>query len=444
MAALLVVDLPGLDETLLQHMPRLQAAAGSQGTVRTVAPALTLPVHATLMTGSPAADHGLVANGWFERERNDVFFWPQSEKLCQLPMLWQKRGLKAIKYFCWPGMASSAQLFANVRPVYFSNGRKKGDVYCNEPDLSERIQNKFGTFPFHRFWGPGVNLESSHWIARSAAWLLEQRCCDLAYVYVPHLDYSPQIHGPSSGKAIEAAQELDGVVCELLSSARDGGMDWAVVSGYQMNAVTQPLYVNRMLREAGLLRVLCNQAGELIDYAASTAFAVVDHQIAHVYARDVQAAASALAVPGVAQVLDEAAQKELGYWHRRNGDLLLLAEPSCWFAYPYWLQKETMPDFAQTVAIHAKPGYDPCEMLLDENLALPKLTLARKLVAQRLGFRTILDVISLDASRIRGSHGVPGLPGSALPVWLASASGFAPQVCDLFDFAKHIERHFDT
>jgi hypothetical protein len=108
---------------------------------------------------------------------------------------------------------------------------------------------------------------------------------------------------------------------------------------------------------------------------------------------------------GIEQVLDANGKLAYGIDHERSGDLVAIARPDSWFTYYYWLDDDRAPDFARTVEIHRKPGYDPVELFLDPALRLPALTVAWKLARRQLGFRTLLDVIPLDASLVKGSHG---------------------------------------
>src|SRR5205085_7678519 len=110
-------------------------------------------------------------------------------------------------------------------------------------------------------------------------------------------------------------------------------------------------------------------------------------------------------VPGVEQVLDRRGQAALGLDHARSGELVAIADASSWFTYYYWLDDRMAPDFARTVDIHRKPGYDPVELFLDPSLPLPKLTVAWTLAKKAMGFRYLLKVIPLDATLVRGSHG---------------------------------------
>ena len=104
-------------------------------------------------------------------------------------------------------------------------------------------------------------------------------------------------------------------------------------------------------------------------------------------------------------VLDEEGKREHGLDHDRSGELVLVAEPDAWFTYYYWEDDDRAPDYARTVDIHRKPGYDPVELFLDPAIKFPPLAIGSRVVRKKLGFRTLMDVIPLDASLIKGSHG---------------------------------------
>ncbi len=429
--SIIVIDVPGLDQSHLSKMPNLASMAdkGRQGEVRVEAPALTLPVHAAMTSGLSLSQHGIIGNGWYERDRNEVFFWPQSEKLQQGEKIWDKahpyyQGSRSFKCFMWPGMASSADSYINVRPVYFADGRKKSGVYSNSPAALERIIKSCGEFPLHRFWGPGVSIESTRWIAQACASEIRERKPRLSFVYLPHLDYHAQTLGPGHQQIGNEASALDAVLAEFFAATASEQPTFVVMSGYQMNAVSGPIWLNRILRKSGHLEVVENEAGELIDFARSSAFAIADHQVAHVYVNrnKCDEVKQRLLAADVGEVLGRVEQESRKLWHPRSGEFLVLAKPDRWFAYPYWLDESKAPDFAQTVAIHAKPGYDPCEMLFDERLRFPKLSVAKRLLLKRCGFRSLMDVVSLDATRIRGSHGVAPAAGAPRATWICSSA----------------------
>ena len=187
----------------------------------------------------------------------------------------------------------------------------------------------------------------------------------------------------------------------------------------------------------------------MLDYGASRVFAVADHQVAHVYCQDpsLQNAVRALLEnqPGVAEVLDPEARKQRGLEHPRAGDLIAVAADRAWFTYYYWLDDRVAPDFARTVDIHRKPGYDPVELFLDPNSRWVKLKIASRLLQKRLGLRILMDVIPLDATLVKGSHGCKPRDEREWPVFLSRGKHLpekgtilSTQVCDLL--AQHVLR----
>jgi hypothetical protein len=179
------------------------------------------------------------------------------------------------------------------------------------------------------------------------------------------------------------------------------------------------------------LRVREELGLEQLDPGASAAFAVSDHQVAHVYVKDSARIADVRAVleklPGVETVLDAEGKRAVGLDHPRAGELVLLSAADRWFSYYFWQDDARAPDYARTVDIHAKPGYDPVELFLDPSLAAPMLTVGRKLLARKLGFRTLLDVIPLDAKLVRGSHGRLTDRTEDGPVFMTSSPELLPE-----------------
>ena len=202
-----------------------------------------------------------------------------------------------------------------------------------------------------------------------------------------------------------------------------------VLSEYGITDVDRPVHLNRILREAGYLTVRREMTGwETLDYGASRAFAVADHQIAHVYVQrpeDVQSVAELLRkADGVERVLDRDAQREFGIDHERAGELVVVSDRRSWFTYYFWLDDAVAPDYARTVDIHRKPGYDPAELVIDPALRFPKLRIISRLLRKFAGFRYYMDVIGLDASVVKGSHGRlpdPGFEESDGPVFISSS-----------------------
>jgi predicted AlkP superfamily pyrophosphatase or phosphodiesterase len=398
------------------RMPRLaaRAAAGSLARVRPVLPAVTCSAQATYLTGLDPSGHGIVGNGWPDRDLAEVHFWKQSNRLVAGEKLWEslrarRPGLRVANSFWWYNLGSSVDLAVTPRPIYRADGAKLLDIASWPSDLAGRIKGDLWDFPFGAFWGPFAGLDSSQWIADCARWIEHHEKPDLHLVYLPHLDYDLQRHGPASPQADLARAEIDKLAGRLADDLERAGVEVVILSEYALTAVDRAALPNRLLRERGWLVAKDERGHEVLDTFHSKAYAVCDHQVAHVVVRDpallpeVRAALAAL--PGVERVLGEAEQRAEGLWHRRSGDLLLVADARSWFAYNYWLDDARAPDFARTVDIHRKPGYDPCELLVDPAVRLPWLRIAAFLLRKKLGFRSLLRLTPLDPQLIRGSHG---------------------------------------
>ncbi len=307
-----------------------------------------------------------------------------------------------------------------------------------------------GTFPLFNFWGPRASFASTQWIA-DAARLVDQRFnATLTLVYLPHLDYNLQRVGPGSPAALDDVKQVDDACAGLIDFFESRGAQVIVLSEYGLRDVTTPIHINRALREQGLIAVRRELGLELLDAGASAAFAVADHQVAHVYVNDrarlgaVRALLEAL--PGVERVLDEDGKRVEGLAHGRSGELVAIARPDAWFTYYYWLDDRRAPDFARTVDIHRKPGYDPVELFLDPALRAPAVTVGWKLAKRKLGFRALLDVIPLDASLVRGSHGRRAGPGDEdAPLFITRRRDLAaPPFLESTAVHEHILSHLRT
>jgi predicted AlkP superfamily pyrophosphatase or phosphodiesterase len=430
-----VLNIVGLTEGRIgAHTPRLRAflESGSLTRLAPPLPALTTTSQAAMLTGVPVREHGIVGNGWYDRESAEIRFWKQSNHLVRAEKVWETArrrdpSVTCAKLFWWYNMYSSADWTVTPRPIYKADGRKIPDCAAEPPALRDELQDELGRFPLFQFWGPGASIESSAWIARAAARVWERHRPTLNLVYLPHLDYALQKFGPGSEESRRADAELDRVAGSLIDRFDADGVRTMIVSEYGIEPVSGAVMINRMLREAGLVRVRMEDGLEMLEPGASRSFAVVDHQVAHVYVRDGSDLAAVRALcertPGVETVLGEDGKRAHAIDHERAGDLVLVAEAGRWFAYPYWLDDARAPDFARTVEIHRKPGYDPCELFVDPAIRAPKAAIGWRLLKKRLGFRTLMDVIPLDPSLVRGSHGrAPSTPGDA-PVMLTRHGG---------------------
>jgi predicted AlkP superfamily pyrophosphatase or phosphodiesterase len=412
-----VLNVVGLTQSLLgEDTPHLTALArdGSCAPIRAVTPAVTCTAQATFLTGTPPRDHGIVGNGWYFRDLAQIWFWRQANQLVHGEKVWETARRRdpactCAKMFWWYNMYSSADWSVTPRPIYPSDGRKIPDIYSHPPALRERLTTEVGPFPFFKFWGPDASLPSSRWIADASAAVERWLSPSLLLVYLPHLDYNLQRLGPNHPDIRTDVRNIDAVCGTLIAALRERGMRILVVSEYGLVEVRRPVHINRALREAGFLSVREELGTEALDAGDSRAFAVADHQIAHVYVRqpsEIPAVKRVLAqIPGVDGVLDRREQAGLGLDHERSGELVAIAARDSWFTYYYWLDDRVAPDYARTVDIHRKPGYDPAELFLDPRLSMPKLRVAATLAKKKLGFRYLMEVIPLDASLVRGSHG---------------------------------------
>jgi predicted AlkP superfamily pyrophosphatase or phosphodiesterase len=437
---LAILNVVGLTPRLLgPTTPRLARAAAESGLrrVRPVLPAVTCTAQSTYLTGLPPAGHGAVANGWFDRTLAEHHFWKQSNHLVTGEKLWEtarraRPGFTCAKLFWWYNMYSSADWSITPRPMYLADGRKVFDVTSHPLSIRDAIRGDLGPFPFPAFWGPAAGIASSAWIARSAEWIEERHRPDLSLVYLPHLDYDLQRFGPDDPRAATAAGQIDAVVGGLLDFFAARGVRVLLLSEYGITRVRRAIPLNRVLRGEGWLTLKDELGRELLDGGASRAFALTDHQVAHVYVRDpaLRPAVRARleATPGVARVLGDEELRAAGLNHPRSGDLVAFSDEDAWFSYYHWEDDRRAPDFARCVDIHRKYGYDPVELFLDPALRAPRLTVAAKLLRRKLGFRGLLDVIPLDASLVGGSHGTCPADSADWPVLIGAggAAGDSP------------------
>ena len=433
MTPTLVLNVVGLTPALLGSAPNLQALAqqGAMRPLQTVLPAVTTTVQSTMLTGVLPREHGIVANGWYFRDLSEVWLWRQSNRLVGGEKVWEtaKRrdpAFTCAQLFWWYNMYSSADVSITPRPMYTADGRKLPDIYTHPDALRDELQERLGQFPLFKFWGPGANIESSRWIAHSALHVLEHQRPTLTLVYLPHLDYDLQRFGPNHPGIPAQVAQVDALCGLLIEKARKLGAHVVVLSEYGITEVSRPVHINRALRQAGWLKVRLEQGREQLDAGASDAFAVADHQLAHVYVARPElipeVAACLRKLPGVEQVLDENGKRAAGLDHARSGELVAVAAADSWFTYYHFLDDARAPDFARTVDIHRKPGYDPVELLIDPRIALPKLAVATRLARKMLGMRYLMDVISLDATIVKGSHGRPTDRAEDGPLIITSAS----------------------
>ncbi|WP_282180683.1 alkaline phosphatase family protein [Maribacter stanieri] len=412
-----VINVVGLTKRLIgEHTPFIKSflEKGEALYIEPVLPGVTCAVQSTYVTGKWPAEHGIVGNGWYFKDECEVKFWRQSNKLVQQPKLWDDLKEKypdftCANHFWWYNMYSNVDFSITPRPNYLADGRKIPDVYSYPPQLRDDMQKALGTFPLFEFWGPKTTINSSKWIADAALLTDKKHNPDLTLIYLPHLDYNLQRYGLDFEIISKDLQEIDTVVEQLVKHYEALNARVILLSEYGITNVNRPVHLNRVLRREGMIAVREERGLELLDAGESDAFAVADHQIAHVYCKDskdiARVAKIIKSVEGVEKVLYGDDLKTHHINHERCGDIVVVADKDSWFTYYFWLDDSKAPDYARMVDIHKKPGYDPVEMMTDPKDKLVMAKVVGKLLKKKMGFRTVMDIIPIDATLIKGSHG---------------------------------------
>ncbi len=412
-----VINVVGLTKRLIgEHTPFIKSflEKGTFNYIKPVLPAVTCSAQSTYLTGKWPSEHGVVGNGWYFKEECEVKFWRQSNKLVQQPKVWDVLKAKnpdftCANHFWWYNMYSTADYSITPRPNYLADGRKIPDIYSHPADLRDKVQATLGTFPLFEFWGPRTTINSSQWIADGAMETDKLHDPTLTFIYLPHLDYNLQRYGLDFDSIAKDLREIDGVVAQLVNYYENQGANIVLLSEYGITNVNNPVHLNRVLRKNGYLSIRTERGLELLDAGASNAFAVADHQMAHVYVKDkssIMAVKNLLQkIDGVAQVLSGTEIQKEHLQHERCGDLVVVADKDSWFTYYFWMDDAKAPDYARMVDIHKKPGYDPVEMLTNPKDKFVTAKVLWKLFKKKLGFRTVMNIIPVDATLIKGSHG---------------------------------------
>lgn len=417
MTKTVVLNVVGLTSKVLgEHTPFLAqwAAKKEKKPIEPVFPAVTCSAQSTYLTGKSPSEHGIVGNGWYFQEDAEVKFWRQPNKLVQAEKVWevlkkQDQNFTCANLFWWYNMYSSVDYSVTPRPMYPADGRKLPDIYAHPSELREELQKELGQFPLFKFWGPATSIEVTQWIAQAAMLVDKKYDPTLSLIYLPHLDYNFQRLGPDHTSVSKDLREVDEICQDLISYYEKQGAEVMVLSEYGITSVDRPIYINKLFREKGFIAVREELGLDVFDPGASSAFAVCDHQFAHIYLNDKDKAAEVKRlleqIDGIEKVLTEKEKKALGLDHSRSGDLIAVADKNSWFCYYYWVNDAKAPDFARTVDIHRKPGYDPVELFIDPEIKFPKGKIGLKLLKKKLGFRSLMDVIPLKPELVKGSHG---------------------------------------
>lgn len=412
-----LLSIPGLRARDLSSMPNLSRlfVGGGHAILVPSFPAVTCPVQANMTTGCSPRDHGVVANGFYWRDQRRVEMWTAWNDCIQKPQIWdvlhdRDRAITSAVWFPLHSKGSGADYICTPAPVHNADGSESPWCFTRPEGLYDELKAKFGHFPLQHFWGPLAGIQSTTWIVESAIHAVEKYKPNFSYLYLPHLDYAAQKNGPDSKAAHQAVAELDAELGKLIAGFEKAYSEaplWLAASEYVISSVNDVVYPNQILRDAGLLKVSEADDGEHLDFAASKAWALVDHQFSHVFVQDsdpktIKKIARLFAKqPGIADVLTAEGLVENRIDHPRSGDLVLISTPNSWQAYYWWLDNARAPQYAHTVDIHRKPGYDPVELFFDAR-------------SKR---------VPLNANLVRGSHGAPAKDSSQRGVLLTSEPG---------------------
>ncbi|GAB7017371.1 alkaline phosphatase family protein [Halostagnicola bangensis] len=439
----IVLDIVGLQPHHIddERTPTLRSLFPSENVadLRPQFPAVTIPAQTTLASGQGPRTHGDVSNGEYDRERDVAELWERDRD--DRTRIWEAASDDAgltTGVLCFQHLiGTSADIAVTPSPIEDEdNNILEMNCWTNPDDFYDELQEEYNHFPLHSYWGPGASAESTEWILSAATEAIERADPDLLWIYIPHLDYVGQSDGPGSKAFNDELAVVDDLVDEFVSGLT-GTDRWEqtvvnLVSEYGFHDVETPIFPNRALREAGLLET---DANDDVDLSRSDAFAMVDHQIAHVYVEDEaidQARAVIDDLSGVDVILDESGKVEYGVDHPDSGEFVLIAEKNAWFQYYWWDNPEEAPPYAGDMDIHKKPGFDPCELFFgDEGL------------------------VSLDPTKVSGSHGrvdesaygCYGLGGPAAPTLeldeTTDALDVTPTITDMLGITESVSIPFE-
>jgi predicted AlkP superfamily pyrophosphatase or phosphodiesterase len=416
----IVIDIVGLEFDHMQSgiIPNISriASEGECAKMEPVFPSVTCTVQASLLSGTYPSEHGIISNGLYDRTNHNISFWEQSSNLVKTDRVWDvaeknssntPNAIKTAVLFWQNTMYCNANIVVTPRPLHFDNDMV---MWCYSKPVGyydQQLKTNLGEFNLATYWGPFASHKSSEWISQATTYTLEEHRPNLLFTYIPHVDYSAQRFGKRSNQVKDDLKIADGIVQSIFQKTIDLGIadesQLIMLSEYGFNDVSSAIPLNLKLRDADLVATRRIQDKEYLDYEFSNAFAMVDHQIAHIYVKDGfanQAKQALENVTGVDRLLYGEEKKLLKIDHERSGDIIAISDQDKWFSYYWWYEPERAPSFAKNVDIHRKPGYDPVELFIDPNTRS----------------------ISQDTSLVKGSHGrlADASSGEGLALWISN------------------------
>jgi predicted AlkP superfamily pyrophosphatase or phosphodiesterase len=359
----------GLGHEGLERRGRTRLAGMDFRPAASVFPALTCVAQATFRTALTPREHGMTSNGFYSGALRRPFFWEQSSELVKGARVWdaaRARGATAGMYFWQQSLGESVDCVVSPAPIHRHGGGLTMRNYAQPAEMGDELDRRCGTFPLHRYWGPFASAKVGRSVVDNFLAMEREHPVDFAFLYLPTLDYEAQRCGPDGRRADAALDEFETQLARLVAFAEESGAELTVCGDYEIAAVDRaPARPNETLRAAGLFRTRPVAGRAYPDFHTSRAFAMCDHEIAHVYVRDdadVPHVVDLFASTGDYESVEVRAAQE---WAGETaGDVLLMARKGGWCAYPWWTNAREAPDWAAHIDIHNKPGYDPCELFL--------------------------------------------------------------------------------
>ena len=411
---IIVIDIVGLESKHIseQTTPNIFkiSQTGETRELQTVFPAVTCTVQSSLLSGSYPEVHGIISNGLYDRQHYSVSFWGQSSNLVQADRIWDvikmhQNDSKTAVLFWQNTMYSNADFVLTPRPLHMED---KMIMWCysKPPGSYEKLSDKIGKFDLTWYWGPLVSKRSSEWIEMATEYVLENEKPNFLFTYIPHLDYSFQRNGTSYKDLKDDLRFVDELVGKLVKKVSSLGMledtQFIIFSEYGFTDVNSDIPLNSIFRENDLVAVREIEGNEYLDLEHSNAFAMVDHQVAHIYVKENysnQVTKILEGIKGIDMILDNNLKQQFRINHQRSGDLIAISNKDKWFSYYWWFDQLKAPSFSRRVDIHRKPGYDPVELFFDPST----------------------KSIPLNAKLVKGSHGRLPIQGqSANPVFVSN------------------------
>lgn len=385
-----------------QNLPSIQQIAemGSFCEITPVFPAVTSTVQASLLTGKYPTEHGIISNGTYDRQNYSVSFWDQDSSLVKAHRIWDLLdgssigNVRSAVLFWQNTLHAKSDIVVTPKPIHLENGIIMW-CYSRPPGFYEEVlKPELGEFQLPTYWGPLASSKSSEWIAAATDITFETQRPSILFTYFPHVDYSAQRFGKNSREVKDDLVKADSLIGSSIEKVKRLGLfdrtEFVILSEYSFSDVVGSVDLNRALRDEGFLRVRQIGGYEFIDFEYSDAFAMVDHQVAHIYVKlpdKIDLVKKCLnRITGIDMVLSTENEKhEYQINHANSGDLIAVSDKDKWFTYYWWYDSAMAPPFATTVDIHRKPGYDPVELFFDQSK----------------------KSIPLDAGLVKSSHGRP-------------------------------------